>query len=394
MAVLSIKENVFSVGAEHWDRKLFDEIIPLPDGTSYNSFLIKGKSKTVLIDTVDPSCQHILIENLKKLKIKNIDYIISNHAEQDHSGAIPEILKIYPNSKVVTNSKCKEFLKDLLLIPEEKFLTINENDTLSLGDKNLKFIFTPWVHWPETMVTYLVEDKILFTCDFFGSHIAKSELWANDEKIAYEAAKRYYAEIMMPFRNNIKNNIEKILKLDIEIIAPSHGFIYKNPDFIINAYKEWISDNVSNNVVILYVSMHGSVKRIVEYLTDFLIEKGINVLPFNLTVADIGEIAISLVDSATVVIVSPTFLTGAHPLVYFAVNLFNALRPKTKFISIISSYSWGSNIINSISEIVKNLKAEIIDTILIKGYPKESDIQLLKNLAEKIFQKHNALNLF
>ena len=394
MAVLSIKENVFSVGAEHWDRKLFDEIIPLPDGTSYNSFLIKGKSKTALIDTVDPSCQHILIENLKKLEIKNIDYIISNHAEQDHSGAIPEILKIYPNSKVVTNSKCKEFLKDLLLIPEEKFLTINENDTLSLGDKNLKFIFTPWVHWPETMVTYLVEDKILFTCDFFGSHIAKSELWANDEKIVYEAAKRYYAEIMMPFRNNIKNNIEKILKLDIEIIAPSHGFIYKNPDFIINAYKEWISDNVSNNVVMLYVSMHGSVKRIVEYLTDFLIEKGINVLPFNLTVADIGEIAISLVDSATVVIVSPTFLTGAHPLVYFAVNLFNALRPKTKFISIISSYSWGSNIINSITEIVKNLKAEIIDTILIKGYPKESDIQLLKNLAEKIFQKHNVLNLF
>ncbi len=153
MAVQEITSNVYSVGARDWDRRLFDELIPLPDGTSYNSYLITGSKKTALIDTVDPEKRDELIANLKKAQVTHIDYIIANHAEQDHSGAIPNVLEVFPDAVVVTNEKCKGYLQDLLLIEEEKFITVRSGETLSLGDKTLEFHFTPWVHWPETMIT-------------------------------------------------------------------------------------------------------------------------------------------------------------------------------------------------------------------------------------------------
>ena len=391
MAIRKIKAEIFSVGAIDWDRRVFDELIPLPDGTSYNSYLIKGSEKIALIDTVDPHKENELINNLQKLNVQNIDYIISNHAEQDHSGTIPKILELYPNAKVVTNQKCKTMLMDLLSIPEEKFIVINDGDTISLGDKTLKFILAPWVHWPETMFTYLKEDKILFTCDFLGSHFATSELFVKDEAKVYESAKRYYAEIMMPFRNNIKKHIEKISNLDIEIIAPSHGPIYSKPEFIIDAYKDWISDDVKNEVIIPYVSMHGSVEKMVNYLVSCLIEKGITVKPFNLTKTDIGELAISLVDAATIVIASPTVLVGPHPAIVSATYLANALRPKTKFASIIGSYGWGGRMIEQISGMLSNLKVELLSTVLVKGHPKKSDFKSLEKLANEILEKHKRL---
>ena len=391
MAIRKIKAEIFSVGAIDWDRRVFDELIPLPDGTSYNSYLIKGSEKIALIDTVDPHKENELINNLQKLNVQNIDYIISNHAEQDHSGTIPKILELYPNAKVVTNQKCKTMLMDLLSIPEEKFIVINDGDTISLGDKTLKFILAPWVHWPETMFTYLKEDKILFTCDFLGSHFATSELFVKDEAKVYESAKRYYAEIMMPFRNNIKKHIEKISNLDIEIIAPSHGPIYDKPEFIIDAYKDWISDDVKNEVIIPYVSMHGSVEKMVNYLVSCLIEKGITVKPFNLTKTDIGELAISLVDAATIVIASPTVLVGPHPAIVSATYLANALRPKTKFASVIGSYGWGGRMIEQISGMLSNLKVELLSTVLVKGHPKESDFKSLEKLADEIYEKHKGL---
>jgi flavorubredoxin len=388
-----IKPNIFSIGAVDWDRRLFDELIPLPDGTSYNSYLIKGTKKIALIDTVDPTKQHEFVENLKELKIDKIDYIVTNHAEQDHSGALPKILNIYKNARVVTNKKCKDMLMNLLLIPENKFITVNDRETISLGDKTLEFIYAPWVHWPETILTYLIEDKILFSCDLFGSHLATSDLYVTDEAKVYESAKRYYAEIMMPFRKTIKKNLEKIKDLEIEIIATSHGPIYDKPEFIINAYKEWISDEVKNEVIIPYISMHGSTKKMVEFFINALIERGITVKPFNLTVTDIGELAISLVDAATIVIASPTILVGPHPSVVYATYLANALRPKTKFISIIGSYGWGGKMVKQLSGMIPNLKVEIIEPVVIKGFPKEEDFKALDRLADDILKKHKEHNI-
>ena len=393
MAAREIKTGIYSVGAIDWDRRLFDELIPLPDGTSYNSYLIKGSEKTALIDTVDPTKEYELIGNLEKLGIKVIDYVIANHAEQDHSGSIPKILELYPDAKVVTNPKCKDFLKDLLLIPEDKFITINDRETVSLGNKTLEFISAPWVHWPETMFTFLKEDKILFTCDFLGSHLAASELFVSDEAKVYESAKRYYAEIMMPFRTSIKKHLEVIKGLEVEIIAPSHGLVYPRPEFILNAYKEWVSDEVKNEVIIPYISMHGSTKKMVDYLVDVLIERGINVKPFNLTKTDIGELAISLVDAATIIIASPTVLAGTHPYVAHAIFLVNALRPKLRFASVIGSYGWGGRMLEQIKGMLTNLKIDVIEPVIIKGFSKEEDLKALDVLADNILKKHKEHNI-
>ncbi len=389
-----VKPGVYFVGAIDWDRRLFDEVIPLPDGTSYNAYLIEGSEKTALIDTVDPTKEEEFLLNLKKLGVKKIDYIVSNHAEQDHSGAIPAALKRYPEAKVVTNQRCASMLMDLLPVPEDKFLIVRDKETLSLGNKTLKFILAPWVHWPETMLTYLKEDKILFTCDFFGSHLATSNLYARDEAKVYESAKRYYAEIMMPFRINIKKNIEKIKDLKVDMIAPSHGPVYINPKFILNAYKDWVSDKVKNEVIIPYVSMHGSTGKMVHYLTDQLMEKGLTVKPYNLTNTDIGELAISLVDAATIVIASPTVLLGLHPSVLFATYLTNILKPKLKFAAVIGSYGWGGRIVDQLKATLNNLKVEFLGTVLVRGTPKKEDLEKLDELAEEIVKAHNELNLF
>ena len=388
MTVREIKKGILSVGAIDWDRRLFDELIPLPDGTSYNAYIVMGSEKTALIDTVDPAKEHELLRNLEEAGIERIDYVIANHAEQDHSGSIPTILDKYTGAKVVTNAKCKAFLMDLLHIPEDKFIVIEDGESLSLGDRTLEFYMTPWVHWPETMVTYLREDKILFTCDFFGSHFASNELYANEDARVLEDAKRYYAEIMMPFRTNIKKNIEKIEKLDIEIIAPSHGTVYRRPSFIIDAYKDWISDKVENKVLVPYVSMHGSTREMVEYFVSALMKRGMKVKQCNAIDADIGKFAMELVDAATVVLATPTVLTGPHPAIVYAASLAAALRPKTKFLSIIGSYGWGGRTVDILKGILTPIKAELIEPVLIKGLPKEEELKKLDELADRILEKH------
>ena len=388
MAVQQIKPDVFYVGAKHWDRRLFDELVPLPHGTSYNAYLVKGSEKTALIETIEPEIHEQLMVNLEKAGVTKLDYIISNHAEQDHSGSIPMVLEKYPEAKVVTNPKCKSMLQDLLPIDDDKFIVKEDEEELSLGNKTLKFLLTPWVHWPETMSTYLKEDKILFPCDFFGSHIAASELFVKDEGLVLEAAKRYFAEIMMPFRMKIRLNMEKLSAYEIDYIAPSHGQIYDKPELIWDAYKDWVSPKVKNEVVLPYVSMHGSTKKMVDYLIDALTERGVVVKPFNLTVSDLGELAISLVDAATVIIGSPTVLSGAHPEALYGAALINALRPKTKYAGIIGSFSWGGLMEKQLGALLNKMKVEYFPSILIKGDPKPKDFESLDALADAIKEKH------
>ena len=389
----AIKANVYAVGAIDWDARLFDRLIPLPDGTTYNSYLIKGSEKTALLDTVDPTKTDVLFDNLAELGIDRIDYVIAHHAEQDHSGSLPDVLLVYPDAKVVANPKCKAMLLDLLPIDDEKFLTVDDGQILSLGDKTLRFIYTPWVHWPETMATYLREDRILFPCDFFGAHLAGSSLFADDKTLVYESAKRYYAEIMMLFRRQVNANIAKLADLEIDIIAPSHGPIHGQPGFIMDAYKNWASDTVKNEVVVPYVSMHGSTAKMVSHFVSALIERGITVRQFELSTVDVGKLAMALVDAATVVIGSPTVLAGPHPCAAYAAFLANALRPKTRFASVIGSYGWGGKTVEQLAAMLPNLKVEIIEPVLAKGFPKDADFAALDALADKILAKHKEIGI-
>ena len=383
-----IRPGVYWVGAIDWDRRLFDSLIPLPDGTSYNSYLIKGSEKTVLIDSVDPMMSAVLTDHLDQLQVDKIDYIITNHAEQDHSGTIPQLLERYPEAKVVATPKCKELLISLLLINEDRIITVNDKEVISLGNRTLEFIYAPWVHWPETMLTWLREDRILFPCDLFGSHLATSDLYATDEARVYEAARRYYAEIMMPFRANIEKHLEKIKDYNIDIIAPSHGPLYNRPEFILKAYRSWVFDPPGNIVVLPFISMHGTTRRMVEYFAGALVDRGVTVKQFDLAASDLGKLAAALVDAATLVVASPTVMAGMHPGMVEPVFLTNLLRPKLKFVSIIGSYGWGGKMVEQIAGMVPNLKVEVLAPVLCKGFPREVDFKALDNLAAVIAQKH------
>ena len=380
--------DIYAVGAIDWDARLFDRLIPLPDGSSYNSFLVCGSEKTALLDTVDPAKTDVLLSNLADAGVNKIDYVIAHHAEQDHSGSLPDVLLIYPDAKVVTNPKCRQMLIDLLGIEDEKFITVQDGQELSLGDKTLRFVYTPWVHWPETMSIYIPECRILFSCDFFGSHLAASSLFVDDEGAVYESAKRYYAEIMMPFRKQIRSNLARLDTLQIEMIAPSHGPVYNRPKFILDAYRSWVDETVRNEVVVAYVSMHGSTNQMVAHFVQALMERNIGVRQFELATIDVGKLAMALVDAATVVIGSPTVLAGAHPCAAYAAFLANALRPKAKFASIIGSYGWGGKTVEQLAGLMSDLKVEILDPVLAKGDPKEADFLALEKLADAILAKH------
>jgi flavorubredoxin len=384
-----IVEGVHWMGAIDWDRRLFDSLIPLPDGTSYNAYLVRGSQKTALLDTVDPSMRHFLEEQLAD--VHSIDYVISHHTEQDHSGSIPYVLEKYPSAQVVASTKAKQMLMDHLLIPASRITVVQDGETLSLGDKTLKFIYTPWVHWPETMSTYLQEDQILFSCDFFGSHFATTDLYVANETLVEEAAKRYYAEIMMPFRAIIRKNLDTLSQYQIEYIAPSHGPVYNRPQFIMDAYWEWIVAPPKNIVVIPYTSMHDSTRRMVEHLVGALEQRGVKVQQFDLADTDIGKLAISLVDAATLVIGTPTVLAGPHPNTAYAVSLTNALRPKLRYASVIGSYGWGGKTVEKITAAIPNLQAELLPPVLCKGVPKEQDLAALDDLADTIAKKHQEL---
>ena len=391
MKARQIRPDIYWVGAVDWDRRLFDALIPLPDGTSYNAYLVQGSQKVALIDTVDPTMTGVLMAYLENVPV--IDYVVANHAEQDHSGSIPQVLAKYPNARVVTTPKGRDLLMALLLVQEDRFITVNDGETLSLGNKTLEFIHAPWVHWPETMLTYLREDKILFPCDLFGSHLAATDLYVSNEGQVYEAAKRYFAEIMMPFRTSIEKHLERLKSYKIDVIGPSHGPIHDKPSFIMEAYRIWVFGPPRNIVVLPYISMHGSTQRMVEYFVGALADRGVTVKQFNLATTDIGKLAMALVDAATLVIGTPTVLVGPHPSIAYAAFLANALRPRLQFISIIGSYGWGGKAVEQLTAMIPNLKAEVLAPVISKGFPREEDFQALDNLAGTIAERHKERGL-
>ena len=294
----------------------------------------------------------------------------------------------YPGVKVVATPRGKELLVDLLLIDGDRVITVNDKETISLGDRTMEFIHAPWVHWPETMLTYLREEKILFSCDLFGSHLATSDLYADDEGQVYEAAKRYYAEIMMPFHTNIQRHLERIKGYAIDIVGPSHGPLYARPEFILTAYRSWVFDPPRNIVVLPYVSMHGTTRRMVDYLVGALVGRGGTVKQFDLTSVDSGRLAVALVDAATLVVASPQVLAGLHPAAAYAAFFTNMVRPKLRFVSLIGSYGWGGKMDEQLKGMLSSLKAEQLEPVVRKGFPRETDFRALDKLAEVIAQKH------
>lgn len=386
---IKITEGVYWVGAKDPTRKSFDALVPLPLGTSYNAYLIQGTAKTALLDTVDPTKLDVLLGHLKN--VKKIDYIISHHAEQDHSGSILKILEKYPQAKVVTSPKGKEFLANLIHLEGERVVTVADHEKLDLGGKTLEFIYIPWSHWPETIASFLHEDRVLFPCDLFGLHWAKESLTEKDPSVIEASAKRYYAEIMMPYAAVIKRHLPVMAGLNPRFIAPSHGPLIDKPEFILDLYDRWINNPPANLVIIPYVTMHGSTAIMVDYVKRGLEKEGIEVKLYNAETFDVGEYAMDLVDAATVIFATPTVVGGMHPLVAAAAYTTNILKPKAKWIGLIGSYGWGGQSITQLHDILRETAPEFIEPVLCKGLPRPEDYRRLDILIDTVAGKHAAL---
>lgn len=393
MIYKKIKDDILYAGINDCDRLIFDELIPLDNGTSYNSYLVKGSDKIALIDTMYPKFTQEYIKSFDENNINKIDYVIANHGEQDHSGSIPAILEKFPDAKVVTNQVCANNLKEMLLIPDEKIITIKNGDEISLGNKTLKFMISPGVHWPDTMFTYIKEDNIIFTCDFLGAHYIFDDVFAVPSKELEKSAKKYFAEIMMPFSNVCRKYVKQVRDLNVEMILPSHGPIHKNPNYILDLYEDWAAEKGKNLVLLPYVSMYHSTEEMIDYLGKKLDEKGISNIKYDMVDGNLGDLAIALVDATTIVLGTSMVLAGPHPAAFNTVYLASILRPKVKIASFIGSYGWGGNLFGKMAEMLQPLKLDIIEPILVKGKAKPDDYLKIDKMAEEIYKKHKELEL-
>ena len=383
-----LAEGVYAVGIRDWNRRLFDALISLPKGTTYNSYLIIGNSKKALIDTANPGFEKEWEERIaQKTDPAEIDYVVMNHAEPDHAGSIPYIMSINKKAKLVTSLQGVKMAQVFYGVEPERIIPVKDQDTLDLGGKTLRFIEAPMLHWPETMFTYLQEDKILFPCDFFGSHVAYGVYDDEVEDLLVDA-QRYWGEIMMPFRSLAQRGLEKIKNLEIKLIAPSHGPVHRNTERILNAYRLWADGKTKQKATIVYVTMWKSTEKMIQPLIETLAAEGIELVVHNLAVSDIGDVAKDLVDSKAIVLGAPTVLTGMHPLAVYAAYLVKALRPPTKFAVVLSSYGWGGGALKQAQEILGPTKLEVVGALEVNGPPKDKDIEQIieisKTLAKRI----------
>lgn len=385
---VEITPGIVWVGAEDWQRRIFDSLIPLPYGTSYNAYLVMGKEKVALIDTVNPGFEEELLTKIaSKVKPEKIDYLVMNHAEPDHAGAIPRVMSAAPNATLVATKKGAEMAEVFYHVPEGRRLAVKDGDTIDLGGRTLRFIEAPWLHWPETMFTFAVEDRVLFPCDFFGSHIASDKLFDDEVgDILLPESKRYYAEIMMPFTKLVTAGLDKAMALNARVIAPSHGPVHRNPERIVSVYDKWSRGPLAKKVVVVYVSMWGSTRNLAQAITSAISADGVEAVPYDLLVADVSHIARDLVDASAIVLGSPTVLGGPHPLAAYALTLVKALRPRAKLAAYFGSYGWGGGAGSQVAGLLKPAGFEIIGALEIKGPPGDKELRDAAELAHKVAQ--------
>ena len=397
MSERELAPGIFDVSVQHADLKFFDRLMPTSRGTTYNSYVIRDTEKTCLIDPVDSLFADEHLQNLEDLGIETLDYIFCLHTEQDHAGGVGALLTKYPDAEILVTKKVHELMLTHLPQIIGRYRLIADGETISLGTKSLTVKSIPFAHWPDNTMLLLDRPCWLFSSDLFGSHyaLADGEAAAEDEQI--EQAKVYYAEIMMPYRHMVTKYAAWTRETNPEKILPAHGPVWHDPNVILSRYERWTSDDVSDRIVVIYVSMHESTRAMVERLTQRLAAQGARVTAHDIgdehtdlrTV--VGEAMHKAVNAAAVVLATPTVLGGPHPNMAFAAVLMNALKPKAKRLALMGSYGWGSQVEKTMKSLLSGLKAEWLDSVIIKGLPVEDGLEPIDQLADRLVTEVNRL---
>ncbi len=368
-AVIELRNGVYWVGVKDWARRTFDGLIPLPHGTSYNAYVVRGSAKTALVDTVNPGFEGELLAKVGVVvDPAELDYVVMNHAEPDHAGAIPAVLAAAPRAKLVLTAKGAEMVVRYYPVPRERMQIVQDGEEVDLGGRTLRFIDAPFLHWPETMFTYAVEDKVLFPCDFFGAHTAAG-VYADEVADLPLRAQMYFGEIMMPFRKAGERALKKLAGLPLELIAPSHGPLWRQPERILSLYRRWTAGETRPKVVVGYVSMWGSTERLVRVAAEALLGQGIEIAVHELSHVDVGDLAGDLVDARAIVLGAPTVLGALHPAALHAAHLVRTLRPPLRYAAVLSSYGWGGGALRQAGEILGPTGIEVVGAVEVHGAP-------------------------
>lgn len=395
---MEIRNNVYYVGVLDESLKVFDVVMSTKHGTSYNAYLVKGSEKTALIETVKSEFADEYIENIKKyVDISKIDYLIVNHSEPDHAGSIEKLLKINPEIQVCGTKMAIDFVRNIINFDfNSKVLTAN--DSISLGDKEFKFFAFPMLHWPDSMFTYLKEDKILFSCDSFGVHYASKKMYNDleegskvlENKEIVDAYKYYFDNILGPFKKPfLTNALNKIELIEIDYICPGHGMIIrKDVDKYINQYRQWCEDKKDEiKITVCYVSSYGYTKKIAKALIEGISKFDVNVVEYDLQTANIENVKKDLVTSSGIALGSPTILSDALPQAYEAMTVLNPIMNKGMTALAFGSYAWSGEAADNINCCFRMLRFNLpIEPIKIKLNPSEYDLEEITKKGEKFAQ--------
>ncbi len=384
---MQIVDGVYWVGVNDTRTKLFESLWSLPRGVSYNSYLILGGEKKVLIDTVKEDFFEEYVTGLKRyINPADIDYIVLNHVEPDHAGALSKMLSLASKASVIGTAKAMEFVKTYHRVPFD-VMAVSDGTTVDLGGKTLKFVDAACIHWPETMFTYLAEDHVLFSGDAFGSfgEVGDKVFDDRDDKEVFKKeAERYFASIISPYASFVTRAIKKIdaLGVPIRVIAPSHGLVYRdNPSEIKSLYGELSAGRFEEKVVVIYGSMYGNTKTLAEAVARGVAARGVRAVLFDVSHSDPSEILSEVWRAPALAVGSPVYDSFIFPPITNLLEILKLKRMKRRVFGIFGSYTWGGTPLEQIRKTMEGLNSETVGaTVRCRGSPTSEDVRSAEDL--------------
>jgi anaerobic nitric oxide reductase flavorubredoxin len=394
MDKVTLAEDINWVGVIDWNLRDFHSYVTRR-GTTYNAYLIQDE-KTALVDTVKHTFSNELLRNVCEITDpEKIDYIIINHVEMDHSSSLPMIAEHAKNATIIASERGKDAIIEHYGAAF-RIETVRTGDELKLGKRTLRFVEAPMLHWPDSMFTYVVEDKILMPNDAFGQHLASSQRFDDevDAHVLMEEATTYYANILMPFAPLITRKIQEIVQMGIApaIVAPSHGIIWRsNPSKIVQAYLDWSAGAAKKKVVIVYDTMWGSTDKMARAIAEGAISEGVEVKFLKLRASELSEVVTEILDAKAVVVGSPTLNNQMFPTLSTFLTYATGLKPKGKLWSFFGSYGWGGGAVRSMVETVKKAGFDVLEPgIEVKYVPDQEDLKKCFEFGRQIAAKIKA----
>lgn len=366
MRIAKVTERISYIGVNDRRTALFENNWPIPYGVSYNSYIIKDE-KNVLIDTVEYGSDGDFLSKIEAvLEGGSLDYLVVNHMEPDHSGMMKSVLAKYPSAKLIGNAKTFELIQKYYGISQEHFMQVSDGEELNIGSGVLKFVFVPWVHWPETMVTLDVKDSVLFSCDAFGGYgsldggIFDSDY--NMDEMFLPEMRRYYSNIVAKYNQMVTRAIAKLAGVPVKMIAPSHGVVWKeDPAKVIGLYSDWAASKAEEGVVIAYASMYGNTANLADQIGARLSECGIrNVRTYDVSRTNVSYILSDIMRYRGFILGTCAYNTFMHPMMEHLCNELRIMSPKGKVMGIFGTSGWNGAGAKALSKFAEEAKLNVV----------------------------------